>query len=518
MTTTTTTTHAASRAGRGHYDELIKIVREAELLQGTGSILSWDREVMMPEGGLDFRSKQASLIARLHHEMLTSERVGELIAACEADDDLTADPRQVEAVNIREIRREYDRATKLPSSLVAEEYELGSYAQHEWAKARKNSDFKHFRPWLEKVVNLLKRKAECYGWAEDGEPWDALAEDYEPGCTAAEVMRVFTPLRDQLQKLLDDLSGSANPPSNVFNETPLPTEQQEQFVRFVAESIGFDFNRGRLDRSTHPFCSGTHPGDVRLTTRFHEMNVNDALGSTMHEAGHGIYEQGLPGEHWGTPMGASVSLGIHESQSRMWENQVGRSEHFWKWLYPRMGEFFGDAVKSLTFEDVYGGANIVKPDFIRVEADEATYNMHIMVRFEIERALMNGDLAIADIPGVWNERYKEYLGIDVPDDRRGCLQDIHWSMLSIGYFPTYTLGNLYCAQFFEKALQEIPDLHEQFARGEFSALKKWLNENIHAHGKRYRAAALCEHVTGKPLSAEPLMRHLEGKLRPLYRV
>jgi carboxypeptidase Taq len=315
---------------------------------------------------------------------------------------------------------------------------------------------------------------------------------------------------------LDELMGSETSPSNAFNEVTLPIEQQKTFVKAIAAQIGFDFEAGRLDESTHPFCGGTHCRDVRMTTRFHEDNVNDAIGSTMHESGHGIYEQGLLFEHVGTQMGQAVSLGIHESQSRMWENQVGRSEAFWKWCYPKLSEYFGDATSSLSFDDVYGGANIVRPDFIRVEADEATYNMHIMIRFELERLIMSGDLAVADIPDAWNQRYKEYLGIEVPSDAKGCLQDVHWSMASMGYFPTYTLGNLYCAQFFEKAMEEIPDMYEQFETGEFGALKTWLNENIHRHGKRYRAADLCEVVTGKSLTAEPLMRHLESKLRPLY--
>ena len=323
-------------------------------------------------------------------------------------------------------------------------------------------------------------------------------------------------MRDRLQKFLEEIAGSSKKPVNTFNELELPLDKQTEFVRFVSEAIGFDYSRGRIDVSTHPFTSGSHCSDVRITTRFSKSNVNDALGSTMHEVGHGIYEQGLPGEHVGTPMSESVSLGIHESQSRMWENQVGRSIAFWKWCHPKLKDFFGDAVKSLTLDEVYGGANIVKPDFIRVEADEATYNMHVMVRFEVERAILRGDLDVADIPEVWNGRYKEYLGVTVPDDSKGCLQDIHWSMAAMGYFPTYTLGNLYCAQFFEKALQVMPDLYEQFEAGEFGNLKTWLNESIHAHGRRYRAADLCEHVTGKPLSADPLMRHLEGKLRPLY--
>lgn len=498
------------------YQALRKRSHECHLLASSASILSWDREVMMPEGGIELRSDQISLLARLYHERMTSPEIGDLIAACEADESLSADPLSPDAVNLREWRRQYDRQVRLPSSLIEEEAALASRGQHAWAEARKNDDFNHFKPFLEKGLDLLKRKAECYGWDDSGEPWDALAEDYEPGCTAAQVAEVFTPLRRELKSLLDELMGSSTQPSNAFNELKLPQEDQKKFVEFVARSIGFDFQRGRLDVSTHPFCSGTHPGDVRLTTRFHDDNVNDALGSTMHEAGHGMYEQGLPAEHAGTPMGRAVSLGIHESQSRLWENQVGRSRAFWNWLSPRLGEFFGEATSSLSQEDVYAGANRVKPDYIRVEADEATYNMHIMIRFELERAMMNGQLDVADLPGAWKEKYREYLGLDIPDDRRGCLQDVHWSMLSMGYFPTYTLGNLYSAQLFESALEAIPDLESRFERGEFGALKTWLNDNVHAHGQRYRAAELCEHVTGKPLSAEPLLRHLRGKLKPIY--
>lgn len=516
MTTSPAAGAAASAKASHAYDELITMVKDAGLLGGTAALLSWDREVKMPPGGLDFRSRQLAQLARMTHELYTSPKLGDLLTECETDANLTAEPYSAETANIREIRHEYDRRTKLPASLVEEEASLASYSQAVWAEARRNNDFAKFQPYLEKGVELLQRKAECYGWAEDGEPWDALAEDYEPGCTAAQVAEVFTPLRDRLRTLLEAIMGSSTRPSNAFNEMKFPIEAQQKFVRFVAETIGFDFHRGRLDTSTHPFCSGTHPGDVRLTTRFHDDNVIDALSSTMHEAGHGIYEQGLSFEHIGTPTGRAVSLGIHESQSRMWENQVGRSKAFWTWLQPKLRELLGDAAAALSLDDVYGAANIVNPDFIRVEADEATYNMHIFVRFEIERALMNGKLAIRDLPEAWNARYKEYLDLDVPDNRRGCLQDIHWSMLAIGYFPTYTLGNLYCAQFFEKASVDIPDLQNQFARGEFTALKTWLNENVHAHGKRFRAADLCEQVTGQPLSADPLLRHLEGKLRPLY--
>lgn len=516
MTTAATPTSTAT-ASSTEYEQLMHLTREANLLGSTASLLGWDQETLMPPGGLAHRANQMSQIARMEHEMSTDPKVGDLIAACEADSELNSDPLSVAAVNVRELRREYDRATKLPSSLVEAFAQTTAVAKSEWAKARKASDFSHFKPWLEKLVGLMREKAKCFGWPQGGEAWDALADGYEPGCTAADVEVVFAPLREKLVKLVAEIMDAPKQPSNRFNELKIPIAKQEAFVKFVASEIGFEFDRGRLDQSTHPFCSGTHCNDIRMTTRFHDDMVNDALGSTMHESGHGIYEQNLPGgEHIGTPFGHSVSLGIHESQSRMWENQVGRSRAFWRWCYPKLGEFFGDIASGLSEEEVYGGANIVKPDFIRVEADEATYNLHIMIRFEIERAVIAGDLDVDGIPEVWNAKYKEYLGLDVPDDRRGCLQDIHWSLGSMGYFPTYTLGNLYCAQFFEKATADIPDLQGQFEQGNFKPLKEWLITNIHSHGKRYRAADLCEVVTGKPLTTDPLMRHLEGKLRPLY--
>ena len=498
------------------YEELLTLVREANLLGSVDALVGWDQETMMPDGSVEYRSRQLALLARLTHEASVNPRIGELLNECENDNDLTAEEFSDTAANLRMIRRDYDRETKLPASLVEELAKTSSIGMHEWQDARKAKDFNQFKPCLEKIVDLLIQKAKCLESDSHGEIWDALADGYEPGMTAAWVEERFTPLRTRLVKLLDELMGAPNPPSNAFNELKLPIEQQQKFVRFVAESIGFDFNRGRLDTSTHPFCSGTHCNDVRLTTRFHEDNVNDALGSTMHECGHGIYEQGLLFEHVGTPLGSSISLGIHESQSRMWENQVGRSHAFWKWCQPKLKEFFGDKVSSLSLDDVYGGANIVSPGFIRVEADEATYNMHIMIRFEMERAILNGDIAVADIPDAWNAKYKEYLGLDVPDAAKGCLQDVHWSMASMGYFPTYTLGNMYCAQFFETALEAMPDLHDQFERGQFDNLRVWLNTNIHEEGSRYLPEQLCEKVTGQPLSADPLMRHLENKLRPIY--
>ncbi len=392
-----------------------------------------------------------------------------------------------------------------------------SIAQHHWEEARAHDDFDRFRPWLEKNVSLARRTADCYGWASDGEPWDALADGFEPDMTAAGVAAVFIPLRERLRTLLNELLGAPRRPSAAFHDIELPVDRQREFVRSVADAIGFDFSSGRMDTSAHPFCSGIGPGDTRITTRFRPQRAGEALAAVMHECGHAIYDQGLPrGEHYGTPLGSAVSLGIHESQSRMWENQVGRSEAFWRWCHPRLGEFFGEAVSGMGVADVYGAMNLVEPSLIRVEADEATYNMHIMVRFDLERALIDGSLAATDLPDAWNERYSEYLGIEVPDHTRGCLQDIHWSGGSFGYFPTYTLGNLYCAQLYETAAEEIGDLPQRFERGDFSPLRAWLNDNVHRHGSRYPPDVLCEKVTGRPLSSDPLIRHLEGKLKPLY--
>ncbi|MAE64593.1 MAG: carboxypeptidase M32 [Phycisphaeraceae bacterium] len=491
------------------YARLLQILKQVHLLRSTRSLLDWDQQTMMPPGGLEHRSNQLAQLARMAHEMFTDAAVGDLLDACGdgADDD--------ERVVLRETRRSFDRATRMPASLVAELAAARSVGHARWAEARKASDFSTFRPTLENMVALKRRQAECLGWPDGGEPWDALADDYEPGCTAQQTEALFEPLRRELVKLIEDLRGGAEP-TDALLRLDLPAEQNRSFVRKISERLGFEFGRGRLDESAHPFCSGTHCHDVRMTTRFDEPNPIEPLFSTMHETGHGLYEQGLPPEHLGTPLGGSISLGIHESQSRMWENFVGRSRAFWAWCLPQFQEHFGSAAVRLPLDDAYAGANLVRPGFIRVEADEASYNLHIMVRFEIERALINGDLEVADVPAAWNGRYRDYLGLEVRDDARGCLQDVHWSSGGFGYFPTYTFGNLYAAQLFEQARSDLPDLDAQIEEGSFEGLLAWLREHVHRHGMRYRAAELCERVTGRTLSAEPLMRHLREKLRPLY--
>lgn len=512
------TTLAAPAPSTRHpsVQELVERCREGRLLASTAAILGWDQETMMPEGGLEHRARQMAQLARMEHQLSTDPRIGELLAKAEAEV-AKLDATDPDRVNVRELRRDYDRATKLPAKLVEELASVASIAQHEWAEARKASDFARFRPWLTRIVELNRQKADCFGWDRtNGERWDALADSFEPGCTARDVSAVFGPLRTRLQALIGSLAGAKRKPSSAFNDYELDIDAQERCVKAFCEAIGFDFKRGRLDRSTHPFCGGSHCNDVRLTCRYNSKALLDGLGSGMHESGHGMYEQGLLPEWIGTPMGEAVSLSIHESQSRLWENQVGRSLEFWKWGVGQLPRYFGDRAKGLTAEAIYEASNIVEPGFIRVDADETTYNMHVMVRFELERAMISGDLDLGDLPGEWNRMYKEYLGVTVPDDRRGCLQDVHWSGGMIGYFPTYTLGTLHAAQYFDKACADIPGLEQGFARGEFKPLLNWLRTNIHRHGRTWLSGDLCRVVTGKPLSADPFMRHLERKLKPMY--
>ena len=519
-----------------HYVELCGLLREAAHVSSIGACLSWDQETYMPAAGAAARAEQSSIIASLAHSKRTSPKIKDLLAKCENDTSLN-DVTTATGANLREIRRDYNLATKLPNELVAELAKVGSQSQEAWKHAREKSDFKQFAPWLEKMMTLSRRKAECYGIPKNetgakGEIYDALLNEYEPGASAADLAATFAPLRERLTDLIAQVGEkkAAKGKSRVKVDTSCLTTKvdaklQHEFGHTVLEAMKFDLNAGRLDVTTHPFCSGFAYGDTRLTTRYRDEKFTDALYGTMHEAGHGLYEQGLPkgesdgaGLLFGQPLADAISLGIHESQSRMWENFVGRSREFWKWALPKIQKKFGPSFKKYTVEDLYRATNTVNPSLIRVEADEATYNLHVMVRFELERGLLSGDLKVKDLPGEWNSKYASMLGIDVPDDRRGCLQDVHWSFGLIGYFPTYTLGNLYAAQLWEKINKDLPTLNKDIAKGEMGELREWLRKNIHRHGRRYGAGELCKKVTGKPLSAEPLLRHLSAKARDVYGV
>lgn len=502
---------------KGAYEELCELHRKAATLASVGQLLNWDQETYMPHAGGEGRADQQSMVAELVHGRRTDRRIGELLAACEKDASVMADGAR--AANLREMKRDFERETKLPADLVAELAKVTSQSQEVWKEARAKNDFAMFAPWLDKVLTLTRKKAECYGTPKGGELYDALLDEYEPGMTAGEIDRIFTPLRERLSGLIAEIAGAKKKPSTRVLGVKAPPEKQHALGLMILEAMHFDLKAGRLDTTTHPFCSGIAPGDTRLTTRYRGEKFTDALYGTMHEAGHGLYEQGLPKDkHFGEPLGDAVSLGIHESQSRMWENFVGRSMPFWKWALPKVRKAFGGALMKADAKAMYAAVNTATPSFIRVEADEATYNLHVMLRFEIERGLISGAIKVKDLPKEWNARFKSYFGLDVPNDARGCLQDVHWSFGLVGYFPTYTLGNLYAAQLWETINKKIPDLDRQIGKGQFGDLREWLRNNIHRHGKRYRAAELCERVTGKPLSADPLMRHLEGKLRPIYGV
>ncbi|APZ94696.1 carboxypeptidase M32 [Fuerstiella marisgermanici] len=498
-----------------HYDELLTLVRKAELLGSCGAVLGWDRETYMPPGGNEHRANQLSLLAGVAHEWSTSPKIGELLDQL-ADSEFNDGAESDSVANIREIRRTYERSRKLPQRLVEELSRVTALAQQHWAEARQKNDFAAFAPWLSQIVKLKQEEAAAVGFAENGEPYDALLDEYEPGAESADVASVFDALRTELVPLLDAIKGAGRQPDTSLLNRHYPVDAQAVLGREAATAIGFDFNKGRLDVTTHPFCSGFGPGDCRLTTRYDPDFFSSAFFGTLHESGHGMYEQGLPGDAFGTPLGSSVSLGIHESQSRMWENLVGRGLSFWKHFFPRAQELFPDALGNTLLDQFHFAVNAVSPSFIRVEADEVTYNLHIMLRFDLERDLISGRLPPEEVPTAWNERFTNDFGITPETDANGCLQDVHWSAGLFGYFPTYALGNMYAAQFFEAAEDKIGDLQHQFAKGEFQPLLQWLRQHIHQHGRRLSASRLVEVVTGSTLSNTPLMNQLNNRFKTLY--
>jgi carboxypeptidase Taq len=467
----------------------------------------------MPRQGSPYRGEQMALLARLAHEMRTAAVLGDLLDEVEHST-LVRDPDSDAAANVREVRRSYDRAVKLPASLVEELARVTTRAQQVWRDARKANDFAAFRPYLDAILGLLRQKAQAIGYRDS--PYDALLDEFEPGATTAEVSKLFAALRAELVPLVQAIAASGRRPRKEILQREYPVDRQRLFAESASAAVGFDFDAGRLDESAHPFCSGFGPGDCRLTTRYNLRHFNEAFFGVLHETGHGLYEQNLPPAHHGTPVGTYCSLGIHESQSRLWENQVGRGRPFWEHFFPRARQAFPQALRDVSLDDWLFAVNDVQPSFIRVEADEATYNLHILLRFELEQALLRGDLQAADVPAAWNEKFKALFALTPPSDAQGCLQDIHWSFGGLGYFPTYTLGNLYAAQFMEQARKDLPDVEGDFRRGEFGRLKGWLGEKVHGAGMRWRATDLCRRVTGQPLSHRPLLAYLRGKYAPLY--
>jgi carboxypeptidase Taq len=495
------------------YDRLCAHVREVALLSSTQELLEWDERTQMPPLGGAYRAEQVSYLAGLVHKRQTEPQVGDWLRAL-ADSPLAKDPHSDAGAVIHNLQRDYDKATKLPQALVEELARTAVLGQQVWAEARAANDFAKFQPLLTKTIELKRQEADALGYP--AVRYDALLDQYEPGALTSEVRVVLAALRDELVPLVAEIAASTRRPKSDILKRRYPVDAQKSFGRQAAAAIGFDFQAGRLDVTHHPFCCGIGPNDTRLTTRYDEHEFSGGLFSILHEAGHGIYDQGLPKDTYGLPTGEAVSLGVHESQSRMWENLVGRSRGFWQHFYPLAQTAFRESLADVPQGDFYFAINDVRPSLIRTEADEVTYNLHVLVRFELEQALLDDQLRVADLPAAWHEKYRQYLGIQSPTDASGVLQDVHWSAGLFGYFPTYSLGNLYASQLFDQAAMELGDLEPAFARGEFQPLRNWLQTKVHSQGRRYPAADLVHRITGERISPTALIRHLRKKFTPLY--
>lgn len=488
------------------YDQFLELTHELFTLQSIGAVLHWDKETFMPKKGVETRASQLQLLSGLSHDYLTNPKLGELIDQLSLPEH-AKNLSDTEQVNVREMKRAYERSVKIPKKLSQEMSHINTMATEAWIEARKNDRFQDVAPWLEKIVTLNQQYAKCLGFKND---YDALLDGYEPQATTAELK----PLVERLRKALVPLVPWAQEKCEKFKpllfNAKFPIEKQTTLEKFLLEKIGFDLDCGRLDISTHPFCT-SFSGDVRITTRYQEENFCGSLMSVFHEAGHGLYEQGFLPKHKNTPMAEAASFGVHESQSRFWENIIGRSRHFWKYFTPIAKKYFPEVLADVTDDQLFHHVNQVHPSFIRADADEVTYNLHILLRFEIEQELINNGLKISDLPEIWNSKMKTYLGITPPNNKLGVLQDVHWYSGGIGYFATYTLGNLYSAQWYQQIRKELPDVEKQISKGEFLNILGWLRKNIHSKGQYYPAAKLCEEVTKEPLNEKYFLNYLKNK-------
>ncbi len=498
------------------YKKLAALSRKAALYESVESLLHWDQETYMPSAANPQRAEQSELIASMVHKEKTSKSftkcLGQLIdldSGHVLDSSLSAP----QAGALRMWRREYLQLARLPSAFVKKSASTASHAIHAWAQAKKENKFALFAPHLDKVVTLARKKAELLGYKNH--PYDALLDLYEPGMTTVSLEKLFTTLKMGLLELFRSVRAQPSLDESFLSST-FPVEKQVQFCKLLMEKLGLPNNKTRLDFSNHPFCTGNHPCDIRITIRAAEDSFSLAPFATLHEAGHALYQLGLPEEHFGTPMGSPCSLGIHESQSRWWEAFIGQSYPFWEHCYPLLQELFPKELTDITLEGFYRGINVVKPHFIRIESDEVTYSLHIILRFELEKALIEGSLKTKEVPEAWNHKMRELLGVTPPTDTLGCLQDIHWSMGGMGYFPTYTLGNLYAAQLFDCFTRQFPDWNEAVTAGRLAFITEWLHEKIHRHGNTLIPTDLIRKATGEELSERHFLTYLRKKYSLLY--
>ncbi|PWU22402.1 carboxypeptidase [Candidatus Cerribacteria bacterium 'Amazon FNV 2010 28 9'] len=490
--------------------ELIELSSQLKDLSSTIALLSWDQETHLPPQGALARARQLELLSGIYHEFATKKKLGILLEKLREDiENKPQDFTQYDQALVREMSREFTMATKLPKKLVQALSKESSIGLEAWKHARAQNNFADFAPSLQKIVELKREVAHTYGFNQS--PYDALLDEYEQGLTYQQVMDAFVPLRETMKVLIPQLTEKTAVYDKGILRQTFDGQQLWDFSMHVLELIGFDLERGRQDKSTHPFTMGLNIGDVRLTTRIIETNPISTLLSTIHEAGHGMYEQGISPDFADSTLGFVNSLVVHESQSRFWENMIGRSKEFWEFLYPQFQARFPKQLKGKNVEEIWRELNVIQPSLIRVDADEVTYHMHILIRTEIESALIEGKLDVKDVQSAWNEKYSRYLGISVPSDTQGCLQDIHWSQGLIGYFPTYSLGSLFSAQLYETIIQEHTDLPQAIKEGRFEKPLHWLNDKIHQHGRVYTSEQLAQKVTGKLINADAYLRYIEKK-------
>jgi carboxypeptidase Taq len=494
-------------------EQLRSLLGEIFDLRTTSAVLEWDQQVNLPSGGAGNRAAQLSTINRLAHEKATSDEMGAALKSAEAAA-AGLDPDSDDARLVRKAAYDFDKARRVPPEYVAENSRVTALAHDAWSKARPANDFAAFRPHLEDVVRLRRAYADFF--APFDHPYDPMLDDFERGLKMPQVKAVFDELRPRQVALVRAITERGRPVDNGLLHLDYDTQKQWDFGIEVARAFGYDFERGRQDKSAHPFTTTFGRGDVRITTRLYPNLLSSSIFSTMHETGHALYEQGSPPELDRTPLLGGSSLAIHESQSRLWENLVGRSLPFWKAFYPRLQGLFPSQLGNVDLTAFHRAINKVERSLIRVEADEATYNLHIMLRFELEIALAEGTLAIADLPQAWNDKMREYLDLTPPNDSQGVLQDVHWSGGILGYFPTYALGNLVAAQLWQKINADLPDLAQQVERADFSQLLGWLRGNIHRHGSKFEATELLQRVVGGGLSAAPYLKYLETKYGEIY--
>lgn len=495
------------------YQHLLDLLGEVSDLGEASSLLGWDQQTYMPPGAAETRSQQLATLNRLAHEKFISDEIGQLLEELQpkvAD----LDPDSDRACIIRKVSRDYQKQRKVPSPWVADFSRVQSMAQETWVKARSESVFATFKPDLERILDLRRQYADFFQPYDH--VYDPLLDDFEPGMKTADVKRVFGELRPKQVDLLQAIFDSPHQVDDSFLHQPYDEQKQWDFGIEVIKALGYDFEHGRQDKSPHPFTTSFGVGDVRITTRIKPDFFNVAFFGTVHEAGHAMYEQGLSPKLGRTPVWAGSSLAIHESQSRMWENLVARSRPFWNAYYPRLQSYFPSQLGEVEQEAFYRAVNKVERSLIRTEADEATYNLHIMLRLETELDLFERKLEVADLPEVWNSKMEDYIGITPPNDADGVLQDIHWSLGIFGYFSTYALGNLVAAMLWEKILQDIPDLHSQFEQAKFDSLLAWLREKVHQHGAKFGPGDLIRRITGTDLTWEPYMRYLHAKFGDIY--